>query len=369
MTWDILPLADREKRLRGNIAAGLKLPEAPHDLSNIAVLSSEVSAEIDGAHQHIAYEAKQRFTTDADRDGLIDIGKGYGMAPHAAQAAKLAVTITGINASELSAAAKLQHSSGLVFTTDALASINGATASVAVTAEQTGISGNLAAGTTLTFVNPSAGIEKTATVTEILSEGRDIEETEAFRARLRFRELYPPMGGNEADYIRWAMEVPGVTHVWVTPNAMGLGTVSVRIAAYDDLAGPLPTETMRQAVADHIGSHIDDVTGMRVGRPSGADVYVIIPELLPIDLEFSRLIPSDEKTVAALAAKVAALLRTIGQPNGTIRHSWITGAISNTVGEDYHTLTAPAADVMCGVNQLPILNSIKSGAGVLWSRT
>lgn len=122
----------------------------------------------------------------------------------------------------------LSRADGVEYTTDAEAVIVGSVAEVAVTAVAGGQAGNAAGGIRLTFSSPVAGVNATATVTAGgLTGGADIESDTSLRARLRRRVQHPPHGGAQYDYEAWALEVPGVTRVWVFPAWLGLGTVGV----------------------------------------------------------------------------------------------------------------------------------------------
>lgn len=366
MPWPITSLKDREERLRAGIAAGLKLTTTPGRMSNIGVISAEVAGEIDDVHQHIAWQAAQRFTRTANEEGLINIAAEFGMTRHAPQAAVGQITVTGTNGATLEAGSRFQDASGAFYATDSEVTIAAETATVAATAETAGTAGNIAAGTSLSLVSPVAGIAATATVSTAFTEGREIEDIEAFRSRILFRQANPPMGGSDADYVRFAFDVAGVTHAWVTPMAMGLGTVTVRIAAYDDPGGPVASETLRSRVADRINGYVNPITNQWEGRPATAQVFVVAAGLNLIDIVFDSLTPTDSKTIAAIAANIQALFRSIGEPGVTVRHSWIGGAISAAVGENYHKLATPAGDVICGTNEMPFLSRILLGTDVLW---
>jgi len=47
----------------------------------------------------------------------------------------------------------------------------------------------------------------------------------------------PPAGGNQYDYIKWALSIDGVEKAWCFPLAQGLGTVDVVITADADATG------------------------------------------------------------------------------------------------------------------------------------
>jgi uncharacterized phage protein gp47/JayE len=67
---------------------------------------------------------------------------------------------------------------------------------------------------------------------------RNIGETDAeLLARLLTYIRRPPAGGNQYDYIKWALEIDYVAKAWCFPLAQGLGTVDVVILADEDTTG------------------------------------------------------------------------------------------------------------------------------------
>ena len=67
-----------------------------------------------------------------------------------------------------------------------------------------------------------------------LAGGTDAETDEQLRSRILQRIQNVPMGGSAADYVNWALAVPGVTRAWAAPE-QGPGTITVRFLM-DDLA-------------------------------------------------------------------------------------------------------------------------------------
>ena len=63
--------------------------------------------------------------------------------------------------------------------------------------------------------------------------GTDAETDDQLRARILHRIQNPPMGGAQADYVTWALAVPGVTRAWAA-SEQGIGTMTVRFLM-DDL--------------------------------------------------------------------------------------------------------------------------------------
>jgi uncharacterized phage protein gp47/JayE len=363
MPWDKTSLKDREERLRNGIASNLGLASTPGRLSNIGAITAEVAGEVDDLHQHIDYARQQIHTKTCDEEHLKLKGARYGLPKLAATQAVGQVTFTGTDGKVISKdSVRLKHSSGVIIALEADATIAGGTAVVNAIAEEAGNVGNLAQDELLSPLSPIEGVSSEVTVTTPFTEGREEETLDAYRSRIMFREAFPPMGGNDADYVVWAKMINGVSDVWVYPKEIGLGTVTVRIAAYDDPTGPIPTEALRQAVADHIEGHINPVTGQWSGRPSGgAEVFVVAPVAKVIDLDFTALVPDTAETRTAVKKAVDLMLRKRSKPGVLINLDHLGEAISKAVGEDQHTLATPIGAIQCAINELPVVGDITVG--------
>jgi uncharacterized phage protein gp47/JayE len=78
------------------------------------------------------------------------------------------------------------------------------------------------------------------------------EEQPQFLARLLSTIQQPPAGGNQYDYARWAMSVPGVANAWCVPLGQGLGTVDVVILAEASSGSIIPGAPLLAAVLAYI---------------------------------------------------------------------------------------------------------------------
>lgn len=221
----------------------------------------------------------------------------------------------------------------------------GTTVTVNVQAVEGGAAFNAAPGAVLTLVSPLARVQPKATAGE-LSGGADEEDDEALRARIRARYQEPPHGGNPADYVAWALEVPNVTRAWCYPGMDGLGTVRVTFVC-DGRADIIPTVGDVAAAQ----AHIDEV------RPATADVTVFAPTPVPIDPSI-RLDPDTPEVRAAVLAELNDFIRREAIPAGTIRVSRLREAISSAAGEVWHDLTVPAADIDLPAGQISTLGAI-----------
>lgn len=252
------------------------------------------------------------------------------------------VTLTGTAGTVVASGTPMQHtSSGVGYETTEDVTIGAVATEVAIRAIDAGIQGNLEADTTLALIDSITGVDSDATVV-ILSGGVDEENDDDLRARVLFRIQEPPVGGDAADFVRWATDVSGVTRAWCSPLEMGIGTVTVRFMM-DDLR-----------VANHGFPSAADIltveTYIDTKRPVAIkDRFVVAPVPEPIDFIISNLFPDTISVRSAIEVAVADMLRTRAAPahaiNGirqeatTVYVSWVSDAIMSVAGVENFTLT------------------------------
>lgn len=205
--------------------------------------------------------------------------------------------------------------------------LTGNAEAVALTA---GTAGNLPAGDAVGLVTSIAGIVS-ALLFDDMTGGVNEESDEQLRERILFRIQNPPMGGSQADYVIWAMQMPGVTRAWAAPE-QGVGTITTRFLM-DDLhadTGGWPTPQDVQAVSDHM----DKVRPVTV-----VGCYVFAPLILYLDMTIANLSKDDDATKSAIVQSLADMLFRRAAPGQTIYRSWVEEAIGNALGEDHHDLT------------------------------
>lgn len=234
---------------------------------------------------------------------------------------------------------------GIALQTTADITLGSGATEAPVVALTAGAAGNAAAATVIGVTTALAGLDGTATVVSITG-GTDAETDDELRARVLFRIQQPPMGGDADDYVRWALEVPGVTRAWCSPLEMGIGTVTVRFMM-DDLRVTSDPATSGFPTTDDIAAvqaHLD------LKRPvTVQDFFVEAPIPEPIGFTISNLNVDSSATRAAISASVAAMLKDRAQPayalNGvgqdaqTIHVAWVSEAILAAAGVDYFDLT------------------------------
>lgn len=333
-------LADLSSRMVGTDGAVLRR-------SVLGAMGRALAGASHELHGRLDYLARQITVDTADSEYLERWASVWGVRRRAAAYAVGSVTFAGTNGATIAAGTLLRRQDGAQIETTALATIASGTATVAARARLAGSAGNTTAGAALILVSPSSGVTSTATVAAGgLTGGADTEDDDALRARVLERIRMPPQGGAERDYRAWALEVPGVTRVWVAPQEMGAGTVTVRFVRDGD-ASIIPDPAEVAVVADYIA----------VRRPVTAEVYVVAPVAMPIDMTI-QIAPNTPTVQAAIQAELADLLRRDAEPGGVILVSRIRESISVAAGESDHVLLVPAGNVVQGTGEIAVLGTI-----------
>ena len=300
---------------------------------------------------HLMYGALQWYFTQfwaktAEKEYLERKASTWGITRKAGAYAVGQITFSGSGL--VPAGSVLRSDSGLLFTVDADVSVPGAGD---VTASAIGGSGNLEAGETLTLVQAVAGVSGSAVVVS-MTGGGDAETDEELRARLLTALQAPPMGGSAADYVTWALEVPGVTRAWCYPLYLGLGTVGLSFVCDGQEESPLPDEEMVQRVQDYIDAR----------RPVTADFLAFAPQALKVDVSL-KISPNTEAVRSAVKQELADLFVREGAPGVTILLSHINEAVSNSAGEEDHVLVSPVENIVPDGNVMPMLGNVSFAGG------
>ena len=315
---------------------------------------AEVYSRVLGGVAHGLYGfieglAKQIIYDAAEVEFLERWCSIWGIPRKAAAAATGAVTFSAQAGAVVPAGTLLQALDGVQFETTADATVTPPTASAPIAAVVAAAAGNRAAGQALALVSPIVGVQPTATA-GALSGGADVELDDALRARLLARIQQPPHGGAANDYITWALEVAGVTRVWVSSQELGAGTVTVRFVRDNDGTGAaiIPDGAEVGAVQAYIDAR----------RPVTAQVTVVAPVAVPLNFSIQGLVPSNATVQAAVQAELQDLLLREAVPGGTILLSHIRAAISAAAGETDYVLLAPVANVANAVGNMSTMGAI-----------
>lgn len=334
-------------RTEEDIKSGLGLPTLLRR-SVEKVLARVLAGSSHTLHGHIQdFAAKQLFPNTSDDEFLVSQAGLWGLTRNEATFTQLQLSITGTNGSVLTAGTIYQRSDGTTYSVDADVTIVAGVATPTVTAEDSGAATNIDDASEVSLESPVAGIDGTATVSSTLVEGEDEESIEALRVRLLQRIQQPPAGGTVNDYIAFALQVTGVTRVWVLPGNRGQGTVDVTFV--EDGEDPIiPSPAKVQEVQDSVD----------LQKPVTADSVVFAPLTQDIDLTI-ELSPNTLAVQTAVLAELEDLIFTSAQVKGAvvpdevglgstydgrIPLSQISEAISRAEGEVEHRIISPTAD-------------------------
>lgn len=220
-------------------------------------------------------------------------------------------------------------------------------------------------GTPISISLPIASINSGGVTVGPTVGGADQETNDALRTRMLVKYAAPPQGGASADYINWALEVPGCTRAWVVGQGYGPGSVVVYPmfddseaahggfpqgtdgCAAEELRGP--TAAGDQAL---VAEHIWPV------QPVTALVYVAAPLPYPIDVTLMALDPADEATQTTILAALNDMFLVRGEIAGAIFPSDIYDAILAVPGIIHFVVSAPETAMQAGPGQLPIMGTL-----------
>ncbi|HDD9135716.1 TPA: baseplate J/gp47 family protein [Escherichia coli] len=217
---------------------------------------------------------------------------------------------------KVTAGSVIQRDDLVQYTATADATSSGGVLRVPIACSSAGAVGNADDGTALILVTPVNGLPSSG-VADTLTGGFDTEELETWRARVIERYYWTPQGGADGDYVVWAKEVPGITRAWTYRHWMGTGTVGVMIAS-SDLINPIPEESTETAARQHI---------VPLAPVAGSDLYVFRPVAHKVDFHI-RVTPDTPEIRAAITAELRSFLLRDGYPQGELKVSRISEAIS-----------------------------------------
>lgn len=236
---------------------------------------------------------------------------------------------------------------------------------VPIQAEVNGAATNCDAGTPIAISAPIPGINSGGVTVGPTTGGTDQETDPQLRTRMLEKYAAPPQGGASADYIQWALEVPGVTRAWVQPVAYGAGTVDVRFMMDDAEAdhGGFPQGTDgcaseetrgRTATGDQlaVAEHIWPV------QPVTSLVYASAPVAHPIDVTLIALAPDTPEIEAEIIASINDMYLVKAQTGGTIFPSDLYEAILATPGLIHFTMSEPSLPVTVAAGELPVMGQL-----------
>lgn len=350
MSWTRPELSELYTRISKDFSGRL-LDGAPVLARGVVSVCARVWAgACHSMHGMLAWLFRQVFVDTAEAEYMERWAEDWGISRKAAVQAAGEVIFTGQDGAVIpSGTLLIYQGTGSQYALEADAHIETGQALVRVSAVEAGSGGNLPADAGLALVAPIAGVESRAVVASGgISSGVDEEDDASLRSRLLARMRRPPRGGSKADYVAWALEVPGVTRAWCYPTMMGIGTVGVCLVADAAPDGPLPSAELVERAREHIDSL----------RPATVkELYVFGPDPLAIDVRLA-ILPDTEELREAVRCELADLFAREGEPGALIRRSHVSEAVSLTPAEVDHYLFEPTRNIEVPAGVLPVLGEV-----------
>jgi len=328
--------------------------------SVVRIFGQVMAGAVHLLYGYLEYKADQLFATTADGDNLEFLAAEYGLSRRQAAKATGSVRAIGTIGTVIPIATILQNTDEVQYATDAAGTVGPyGYVDLALTAVDAGENANEEEGVSLEFVSPISGVDSEATIlTAGIDSGSDTESDDDFRARILYRKRYPPHGGNQFDYVAWALEIPGVTRAWCLPAYAGAGTVGLGFVRDGDI-DPVPSDTRRQEVYEYLLGHTDPYSGKTVGVPVGAQPGLEVLDVSDLFLNPDiSVYPFTEAVKAKVQAELEDLIKREGGPGETVYVSHISEAISAAAGEERHRVNSPVSDVTASYMQFHKLGTI-----------
>lgn len=360
-------LTEMIQQAQADVAVRLGVPTLLR-ASPEAVFATAMAGMAHGLYGYLDWIARMAVPFTAEAEYLEAWASLAGVTRKPATQAAGTATFTGTTGATLPTSTVALSNDGRRYLVTAGAAVGGGgTVTVPVQAEDAGAAGNLALAAPLTLATAVAGVLATGSVASAIVGGADMEDDAALRTRMLQAFAAAPQGGAAADYIGWALAVPGVTRAWVAANGAGAGTVVVYVML-DDVrsAGdgfPVGTDGTATEETRGTGAATGDqllvADALHPLRPVTALVYVVAPTALPVDLTVNDL--NDSSLRPAIETAVADMLRERASVAGAIYPSDIAAAIDAVPGVTRFSLASPVAPVIAGVGELHTPGTITWG--------
>lgn len=280
-------------------ALGQTTPLSPK--SAWRVLAGALAGALSLGYRFALWAYRQIFAATADEAALIARGAQYGLAPSPAVAAILTAAATGTTGVTIPAGT-LWAVGTVVYSQTADVDIALGTATVEVECLTAGDAGNLTNGETIALASPIAGVDAEATIASTVTTGEDEEDIESFRAQVQEREARRPQGGAAADYVQWALEVPGVVKAFAHRITPGYATVYPLVALTGAVGERLPDASKIAEVL----AYLSDLHR----KPLQSTPIVAAMTEVEFDVTITDLDPDTPAIRAAIEAALEAYLLT-----------------------------------------------------------
>lgn len=316
--------------------------------SLLGIVGQSEAGAVHMLYGYLDWIAKQSIIDTAEKEYLERWAAIWKVIRKTADFAAGSIALSGTAGALILDGTIVQRQDGVQYKVLGDASFSGGPLVVPILALLAGESGNFGSDLPVFLLSPIAGVQSTATTITKIEGGLDVEPDERLLARLLARIQQPPHGGAKSDYELWALEVTGVTRVWVYPLQMGAGTVTVLFVCDEDVSIiPSPAK-----VAE-VQAYIDAPTR----RPVTAEVFVAAPIADPLDMNI-KLSPNTSAVQNAVRAELADLMDRDSEPGGPILISRLREAVSLAAGEGNNQIVTPTVDVTHATGHMATLGTL-----------
>lgn len=339
-----------------------RFPSLDPTLSNSFALGlvSVIAGSSSGLYDYLDWLLKQMFPDTATAENAERWANIFGISRDAAAKATGSITATAsVLGTIVPVGAELQTVGGTrIKLTQALDFTASSPQTATVEAVEFGTDGNLATGTTVSFVQSWSGVDDDATVDSPgMTGGRSRQSDDSLTDEILNRLAQPGKGGALFDYDRWAKDATDVTRTfirnWENASVYGdsatLGEILVYFAMDNTYSDGIPAAGDVTIVQDYI----DQPTI----KPAGAKVTVIAPTAFPINIDVS-ITPDNSTTQAATEDALLNAIIEGGQVGGTITLNKLQEAMASVPGLTSWTINSPAAGVSAGAGSLHTLGTV-----------
>lgn len=314
--------------------------------SLLGIVGQSEAGAVHMLYGYLDWIAKQSIIDTAEKEYLERWAAIWKVIRKTAGFAGGQVAFSGNAGSTILNGTIVQRQDGVQYKVIGDAVFGGGPLIVPVLALEAGEAGNFGSGLPIFLLSPIAGVQSTGTTTTKLEGGVDVESDERLLARLLARIQQPPHGGASFDYEQWALEVAGVTRVWVYPLQMGAGTVTVLFVCDEDVS-IIPSPAKVAEVQAYINAR----------RPVTAEVFVAAPIADPLNMNI-KLSPNTTAVQNAVRAELADLIDRDSAPGGPILISRLREAVSLAAGENNNQIVTPTADVVYATGHMATLGTL-----------
>lgn len=343
MSFIVPTLKENIEKVEAAYSALLKKDEMP--VSEQLVEARILGNAINGIYGYIKYLSSQIIATTAEKEYLERHAARFGIFRKKITTAKGQLIGSGNVGSNLPKGTKLtRDKDGLEYEITESVLITERENTVNAECLIAGNIGNCVAAETFTLSVAIGGINKSLRVLSI-GGGADVESDKDLLIRYLEYLREPPHGGSDADWVKWAKEVPGINRAWVYPHELGVGTVVLRVMTPDGVAD--------EQLLEHVRTYIDIQRPVTVKR---FEVYNYILKVINFQI---HLVPDTAEVRSTVHAELDDLFKRYADKGiKQIPLSQINEAISIADGEDDHTLLNPTQDLICEDSEILVLGDI-----------